>query len=150
MSHLKKSLLLVALLVSWAVGPLLAEEDGHSRSVDGMNIYIGILPAEMIQDHRIIHEGREGVMTREQHLVVTVVDQETGQRIEDAEVAARIRHEGHAGTYRSLEPMQIADTITYGNFFSFPEEGGYSIQLRINRAGEPTSEVEFRHRHMME
>ncbi len=45
MSHLKKTFLLVALLVSWAVGPLLAEEDGHSRSMDGMNIYIGILPA---------------------------------------------------------------------------------------------------------
>jgi hypothetical protein len=103
-----------------------------------------------IRDHRIVHRGREGVTTREQHLVVTVVDQESGQRIEDARVAARVRHEGHTSEFRRLEPMEIAGTITYGNFFSLPEEGAYSFQLRIERAGEPTTEVEFRHRHELE
>lgn len=150
MSYMRKSLLLVALLASWAAGPLFAEEGGHFRLVDGMSIYIGVLPAEMIRDHRIVHQGREGVTTREQHLVVTVIDQETGQRIENAEVAARIGHEGHMGAYRALEPMKIADTITYGNFFSFPNEGGYNLQIRINRPEAPATEVEFRHRHVAE
>lgn len=150
MSYLKKSFVLVALLASWAAGPLLAEDAGYFRSADGMNVYIGILPEEMIRGHRIVHQSREGVTTREQHLVVTVVDQESGQRIEDAKVAARLLHEGHAGSFHLLEPMDIADTITYGNFFSFPAEGGYSIQLRIERTGEPTTEVEFRHRHVVE
>lgn len=150
MSFPKKTLLLAVLLAAGLAGPLLAADDDYFQSVDGMNIYIGILPAEMIRDHRIVHQGREGVTTREQHLVVTLVDQASGQRIEDADVAARLRHEGHAGSFRPLEPMEIADTITYGNFFSMPDEGPYSLQFRINRLGEPTTEVEFRHRHVAE
>lgn len=104
----------------------------------------------MIKDHPIVHQGREGMTTREQHLIVALADKESGQRIEDADVTAHLVHEGHAGSFRPLEPMDIADTIAYGNFFRFPAEGGYSIQLRINRAGESITEVEFRHRHVME
>lgn len=149
MNYFRKSLLLIVCLTLWSTGSLSAD-DRYSQSADGMTAYIGILPAEMIREHRVIHQGHEGITTREQHLIVTVVDEESGQRIEDAEVAARIRHEGHAGTYRSLEPMSIADTITYGNFFSFPEEGGYHLQLRIKRSGEPATEMEFHHRHVLE
>ena len=150
MNYLKQSFVLVALLSSWAAGPLFGEDAGYFQSTGGMNVYIGILPAEMIKDYPIVHQGRESTTTREQHLIVTLTDQESGQRIEDVDVTARLVHEGHAGSFRPLEPMYIADTITYGNFFSFPAEGGYSIQLRINRAGESITEVEFRHRHVME
>ncbi|AXY43156.1 hypothetical protein D1793_13575 [Halomonas sp. JS92-SW72] len=147
MRAMKSILILMVLLASWVSAPLLADDGGYYQSVDGMNVYIGILPAEMIKDHPIVHEGREGVMTREQHLTVTLVDQSSGQRIEDAKVAARLRHEGHSSEFLQLEPMDISDTITYGNFFSLPEEGAYRLQLRIDRIGEPTTEVEFRHRH---
>ncbi|MBZ0329302.1 hypothetical protein KZO25_03115 [Halomonas sp. ANAO-440] len=148
MKSMKNKLILLVLLAFWVSAPLLAEDGDYFQSADGMNVYIGILPAEMVKDHRIVHQGREGIGTREQHLVVTLVDQASGQRIEDAKVAGRLRHEGHASEFLPLEPMEIADTITYGNFFSLPEEGAYSLQLRIERTGEPTTEVEFRHRHV--
>ena len=88
MNYFRKSLLLIACLTLWSTGSLSAE-DRYSQSADGMAVYIGILPAEMIREHRVIHQGREGITTREQHLIVPVVDEESGQRIEDA-VAATV------------------------------------------------------------
>ena len=84
------------------------------------------------------------------HLTAALFDARTGDRVEDVTVDARVAPLGLAGETRRLEPMEIAETITYGNFFSFPEEGGYRLRLRIERTGEPATEVEFRHRHVVE
>lgn len=43
-NYIKQSFVLVALLMSWAAGPLFGEDAGYFQSTDGMNVYIGILP----------------------------------------------------------------------------------------------------------
>jgi hypothetical protein len=49
--------------------------------------------------------------------VAAVFDAATGERVEDAVVEARVAEPGLAGITRRLEPMLIADTVTYGNYF---------------------------------
>lgn len=56
MNYFRKSLLLIACLTLWSTGSLSAD-DRYSQSADGMTVYIGILPAEMIREHRVIHQG---------------------------------------------------------------------------------------------
>jgi ubiquinone/menaquinone biosynthesis C-methylase UbiE len=49
---------------------------------------------------------------------------------------------------RRLEPMLIAETVTYGNYFQLSGEGPYRIDLSITRPGSATAvKVEFTYEH---
>lgn len=137
----------VAAALLWVAAAAFGAARGH-QSADGMEVYLGVLPAEVIEGHEIVHGERPRAEVGDSHLVVALFDQVSGERVEDARVSARLRHNGHTGPEQMLEPMEIADTITYGNFFTLPEEGGYSIQLRIERQDtDDISLVEFGHEH---
>jgi hypothetical protein len=82
------------------------------------------------------------------HIVVAVFDAATGARIEDAAVEARVAEPGLAGSARQLEPMLIADTITYGNYFELSGDAPYRIDLSIRRPGSASPiKVEFTYEH---
>lgn len=75
-----------------------------------------------------------------QHIVVAVFDSQTSDRIENAEVVATVSSLGHVSHERIvLEPMSIADTITYGGFANFPSRGRYEIELAIALPDSPGS-----------
>jgi hypothetical protein len=80
--------------------------------------------------------------------VVAVFDAASGAHIEDAVVEARVAEPGFAGITRRLEPMLIADTVTYGNYFKLSGEGPYRIDLSITRPRSATAvKVEFTYEH---
>ena len=63
-------------------------------------------------------------------------------------VEARIAEPGLAGVTRQLEPMVIADTVTYGNYFQLSGDAPYRIDLSITRPGLATPvRVEFTYEH---
>jgi hypothetical protein len=64
-------------------------------------------------------------------VIVAIFNPVTGERITDASVTASVTPPGFPP--KPLEPMKIADTITYGNFFNFPREGVYHIHLSVKR-----------------
>jgi hypothetical protein len=127
--------------------PALTGEAGGYRETEDMAVYVGILPAEMIKGHTIVHGGRTGTETQEKHLVVALFDRDSGERIEDARVSARVQQKGRQTTSRELEPMEIAGTITYGNYFAFPEEADYRVRLAITRSDGASEELDFDHAH---
>lgn len=61
-------------------------------------------------------------------MLISLFDAE-GARLESLEAQARIGEIGLSAVQKPLEPMQIAGTVTYGNFFLMPKPGPYSIEL---------------------
>jgi hypothetical protein len=114
-----------------------AQSASH-RSVAGLAAYYGVLPAAMIEGHPAGHPEQEmhgGVPAgaHAYHLLVAVFDAQSGERIENAIVEARVTPLGLATVTRSLEPMTIAGTVTYGNYFEFSGDGRYEITLSVRR-----------------
>jgi hypothetical protein len=121
--------------------------------VDGLTIYLGVLPAAMITGHApehpeaTMHGGSPGG-SHQFHLVVTLFDAESGARIAGAQVKARVAELGLAGTERVLEPMVIADTETYGGYFRLAGDSPFRIALEIHRpGGGQVTRAEFEYRH---
>jgi len=54
------------------------------------------------------------------HVVVAIFDANTGLRISNAQVEARVSETGHTGLRKKLEPMLIQGTVTYGDYFTLP------------------------------
>lgn len=130
--------LLAALLASSARAQ--GEANSGVKTAGGMTVYIGLVPAAMLKSHLPTHTEREmhggapkGI--HETHLTVAVFDAATGNRIEDAVVYARISPLQFAGERKQLEPMRIADTTTYGQFFNFPGADSYTITVEVQKAG---------------
>lgn len=143
----------LALFPGWiAAAPPTTAFPGDSGRVDGVTVYLGVLPSEMIRGHPVGHpeasmhggpSGRRG----EHHVLISLFDAE-GTRLENMEAQARVGEIGLSAVKKPLEPMHIAGTVTYGNFFSMPKPGPYSIELDWRVKGEKKwSHAVFIYRH---
>lgn len=113
---------------------------GNSGVVEGVTVYLGVLPSEMIRGHSIGHpeasmHGGLSSGRGEHHVLISLFDA-NGTRLENMEVQAKVGEVGLSATKKPLEPMQIVGTVTYGNFFSMPKPGPYSIELDWRVKGE--------------
>lgn len=154
-SHLKTLLraALAGITALLLTGAFAADTATH-KVVHGVAIYLGVLPAEMILGHPKPHTEAEmhgGVPTGEHqyHVLVSLFDAASGKRISGAKVSARVREIGLAGTQKKLEPMLIAGTVSYGNYFSMPATtNSYRIQMWIELPGVANViEAEFEYQH---
>jgi hypothetical protein len=104
-------------------GAFAADVPTH-KVVDGVAIYLGVLPSEMVLGHPHSHteagmHGGVPVGEHRYHVLVALFDAASGKRITDAQVKARYLS-SPVRRQRKLEPMHIADTITYGNYSGCP------------------------------
>lgn len=152
-SMLARGAMLAGILALPAVTAL-AADTGQDQVVDGVAVYIGLIPAEIVLGHPRAHS--EGIMhggvvsgKNRYHLVVALFDNANGKRISGAGIQARVSELGLAGQEKKLEPMVIADTVTYGNYFAMPNPGPYRIHLEIRHArlhDIATLEADFEYR----
>ncbi len=146
----RRRLLALAFIFA-AQGP--AGAAGPGKTVDGMEVFYGVVPAEVIGKRADIHDARMHGSKRlgadAQHLVVSVLDAKTGQHIDNATVVATVTPLGMAPQEKRLEPMQINQTVTYGNFFDFPPSSApFRIAVKITRPNvathnPPVAEFEY-------
>lgn len=129
--------------------PLSHAADGQYKMVDGLSVYVGLLPAEMLLGHPKGHHEREmhgGVPAgiNRYHVVVALFDAASGKRITDASVKIAGAGIGMASAWTKAEPMLINSVTTYGAYVTLPGPGPYRIQVEVQRpgAGKPV-EVEF-------
>jgi len=128
-------------------GATLAFEGENHKHVEGMDVYLGIIPAELVQGRldakeSSMHGGvRRG--SNRYHLVVALFDGKTRTRVTDAEVTAQVIESGLASAPQKLEPMKVGDAMTYGNWFVLPASTAYRIRVRWNVPGKAASETEF-------
>lgn len=125
----------------------------NSQVVDGVAIYLGVMPAQIVQGHPKGHPeaAMHGGVPRgnhRDHVVVALFDDATGRRIEAAQVTAVVMELGLGAERKTLDPMRIADSVTYGNYFDMPENDIYHIQVQIRLPGHTQPvEATFTHRH---
>lgn len=124
-----------------AQGP--ASAAGPGKIVDGMEVFYGVVPAEVIGKRANVHDpkmhGGKKAGDDSQHLVVSVLDAKTGHHIDNATVTATVTPLGLASQEKRLEPMQINQTVTYGNFFDFPPSSApFRIAVKVTRPNAPT------------
>lgn len=110
------------------------------QTVDGVEVYLGIVPAEMVRGHPREHPESTmhgGVATGQSHLMVALFDAKTGMRITDARVNVRLSvRGGHLQeVVKQLEPMLIAGSQTYGQYFPMLASEPYQIEVTITLSG---------------
>lgn len=151
-----KTLLSVAVLsiATLVASTASAADSATHKVVQGVAIYLGVLPAEMILGHPKPHteaQMHDGVPTgkHQYHVTVSLFDAASGKRISGAKVTARVYEIHLAGTQKKLEPMLIADTISYGNYFNMPYANNpYRIRVQIELPGVAgVIETEFEYQH---
>lgn len=124
------------------------------KAVNDIDIYYGVVPIEVINIHEKQHseermhgKGRAAYGTH--HLVVTLYDTKTAQRITDATVTATVIPLGLAHAKKPLGVMKINSAVSYGNYFSMPAgETPYRIQITVRRPSKPmpvSADFEYRH-----
>jgi hypothetical protein len=142
------SILLSAVL---ALGLAVVSHASDQQSVDGMTIYLGVLPAQMISARGDTEADMHGGVPRgrhQYHLVLTVFDDATGERRDDLELVATVHSSGLAEQRRRLEAMEIAGTITYGGYFRLPpHDVPYRIDVQMRDAAGEEHHVEFAYTH---
>ncbi|UCM18379.1 iron transporter [Ensifer adhaerens] len=149
------TLLAITFMTAFATSHASAASEGENyRVVDDLAVYLGILPAAMVRGHpkghpeTSMHDGAPGG-AHEYHIVVALFEARNGARIENAAVTATVSGLGHVGTKTiELQPMAIAETITYGNFVTLLGTDRYDIQLQISVPGrEHPVQIGFEYQH---
>ncbi len=107
----------------------------------GLAVYFGFVPAAIAQGVAGTHgdaemHGPDALAPSSYHLLVAIFNSATGDRISDATVAAVVTRAGGGSQTKPLEPMKIADTVTYGNFFDLPPGGLYHVTLNVTKKGD--------------
>jgi hypothetical protein len=138
--------------VLFVPGSAVAADSASYKTAGDLTVYLGVLPAAMIQGHDNHPEGsmHRGVPSGEHayHVMAALFETETGERIEDAMVEAQLTPLGLAPVTRRLEPMVIAGAITYGNYFTMRGDGSYQIAFFVTtpEIAEPVV-LEFTYEH---
>lgn len=141
------------LLLVLFTGSALAAATGQVARVNGIDVFYGVIPAEILRGHPADHAERKmhGGVPRgsgQHHLIVSLFDIKTGQRVDSAQVSARIGEPGLTPQEKNLEPMQFAGTATYGNFFAMTRPGPYRIEVDVRRHGDSKpAQAVFTYRH---
>lgn len=121
-----------------AVSLPLRAADSMSRVVDGVAIYLGVVPAAIVRGHPGEHPESTmhgGATTGDQHVMIALFDNKSGARITDARVYAGVKGPKRFDAEKELEPMLVASAPSYGNYFSPYAPGSYRIALRIRLPG---------------
>lgn len=127
------------------------------KDVDGLTVYLGVVPAAVTRSHapphteRTMHGGAAGRGLHDIHLMVAVFNRSTGKRLENVAVTARIRGMGgsqahgvrHKPWTISLAPMIVNGALTYGGYTSLgvEQDFGISVDIRLPDRSPHTSVV---------
>lgn len=131
----------IAAFASFASAADNGSSEGGSAFVDGLAIYLGVLPSDIIAkgygkntpEYKMEQNAPRGAHFH--HVLVAIYDQKTGERVTNADVTATVREVGSVEYTKKMEPFDVAGAMTYCNYFNMPTLGWYRIELTINRPG---------------
>jgi hypothetical protein len=120
----------------------------QAQVVGNMNVFLGVIPADTIRGQMasVIEEEMHGGIPSGgdvYHLLVTLFDRSSGERIEDATVTARVAPLGLGPREQPLEVMYSAGVACYCNWFEMTAGERYRISVLIERPGEPERRTQF-------
>lgn len=120
----------------------------RAQVVGNMNVFLGIMPADVIRGQLasvVEKEMHGGIPSGEDvyHVLVTLFDRDSGERIEDAAVTARVAPLALGRRARPMEVMYSAGVVCYCNWFEMNSGETYRISVLIDRPGEPERSTQF-------
>lgn len=130
-------LVLPFLVLGALSAPTWARHSAQHETVDGLEVYIGLLPGPMVQkfpagsEEERMHGGPPGA--RRYHVVAAIFDSGTGRRVERADVRATVAPLGLGAADKHLQPMMVQGAASYGQYFNIPENGQYTITVTVRR-----------------
>jgi hypothetical protein len=133
--------MLIALVLTFGMARAAGVNPDQPIRLDGMELFFGIIPAEILRGHPSNHEEQSmhGGVPRGKgvhHLIVSVFDAKTRARITDAAVTGSITEVGMATQKQKLEAMSFGGAVSYGNYFAMPNQGPYEIVVNVRRPGD--------------
>jgi len=139
----KHRLLSVAMVLALAAPAAWAQE----KTVGGMVINLGLMTAAkamQVDGHREAHEHAFTSSISAEHLLVTISDAKTGQRIGDAEVLVEVKDPKGKVERHPLLKTQSAGLPDYSEIFQFGWTGNYAIRVIVTpKPGAKAIETRF-------
>ncbi len=111
------------------------------KTVDGLTVYLGVVPAAVTRAHapqhpeRSMHGGISRPRFHDVHLLVAVFNSASGQRLRNAAVTARIHGTNRNRWTVPLTPMTVNGALTYGAYTNVGAEEDVMISIDIRRPG---------------
>lgn len=103
------------------------------KTVDSTTVFLGVVPAAITRTHpsdhieRQMHGGAPDRSIHNIHVLVAVFDGNTGARVTNARVSARLAGDRGRGWSLPLKPMTVNGAVTYGGYTSM----GVDMNARI-------------------
>jgi cytochrome c5 len=127
------------------------EADPNHKTVGGLDIFLGFMPAEALRSfprdsvERTMHGGIPSGPDY-YHVNVSLVDARKQAPVDDANVEIRIEQPGQKSIPKSLEPMAVG-AASYGNYVKLQKRNSYLVTVRVQTPGSTrTVEAKFDHR----
>lgn len=128
------------------------------KTVDGLTVYLGVVPAAVTRGHAPQHTESTmhgGAAARRSihdvHLLVAVFNSASGQRLRNVRVTARIHGTGRNLGTVPLTPMTVSGAMTYGGYANLGLEEDVMILVDVWRPGRTphtsTTTAQFEYGH---
>lgn len=112
------------------------------KTVDGLTVYLGVVPAAVTRAHAPRHTESTmhgGAAVRRSihdvHLLVAVFNSANGQRLRNIAVTARIHGTNLNRWTVPLTPMTVNGSLTYGGYTNLGAEEDVMISVDVWRPG---------------
>jgi hypothetical protein len=133
--------MLIALGLTFGMTQAAGVNPDQPIRLDGLEIFFGIIPAEILRGHPREHEEQtmHGGVPRGKgvhHLIISVFDAKTRTRITDAVVTSSVTAAGSATQSQKLEVMSFGGAVSYGNYYAMPNKGPYEIVVNVRRPSD--------------
>lgn len=113
------------------------------RVVDGTTVYFGAISADVIRRNRNEYPekvyGASPSAPDQFYVTIALFDVNSGKRVPDAAVRARVSTAAASGPEKALEPLTLADSSTYGNYFAMGGAGPFEVTVTFRRPGAPST-----------
>jgi hypothetical protein len=110
---------------------------GQTKTVDGVAIYLGMVPAAEMRRHPERYPAHELSKIPSgkhvHHIMLVLFDNPGGKRITNAAITARVAPLALAGSTKPLDPMVVAGVVTYCNYFRVSPSDTTVIHAVIRR-----------------
>jgi hypothetical protein len=124
--------LLISFCLLFTTSLAIADELERHQRVDGMSVYLGVIPAQLIQEYSGGMHGGDADKEHRYHVLVALFDSKSGERIIDARIKATVSPLGLGGSTKELEVMH-GELLSYGNYFTLHKPELYRIRVEIQR-----------------
>lgn len=156
-SSRRRVFLFAAALLGLIAAPAWAGLRDGTQTVDGLTVYLGVVPAAITRGHAPahveakMHGGAPAATGHNLHIVAAIFDSASGTRRTDVRVLARFHGRGTKRWTIPLTSMTINGAKTFGGYTSLGQQEDVMISIdvfpanRSPRSRPTTLQFEFTH-----